>query len=120
MRVDISYAVTSVARFTENPGMSHWVALVCNFQHLKGTSDMKLTYSRVSDTLAPLLYGYSDADWATTDVDERPTCIGYCVFLAGAAAFWFTKLWKLCLSTFEGELGAVIATSDLLSSIPLS
>ena len=43
MRVDISYAVTSVARFTANPGISHWSAPVCIFQYLKGTSDMKLT-----------------------------------------------------------------------------
>ena len=63
------------------------------------------------------MYGYSDADWATTDIDERRTCIGYCVFLAGAAVFWL----------FEGGLGALTeaaktATSvrELLSSIPLS
>ena len=53
MRVGISYAVTSVARFTANPGMPQWVALVCIFQYLKGTSDMKLAYSRVCDTPAP-------------------------------------------------------------------
>ena len=84
MRVDISYAVISVARFTANPGLPHWQALVQIFQYLKGTSAMKLTYSRVVDTPASLLYGYSNADWATTDVDERRTCIGYCIFLSGA------------------------------------
>ena len=94
MRVDISYAVISVARFTANPGFPHWQALVQIFQYLKGTSAMKLTYSRVVDTPAPLLYGYSDADWATTDVDERRTCIGYCIFLSGAAIFWLTRFWK--------------------------
>ena len=89
--------------------MPHWVALVCIFQYLKGTSDMKLTYSRVCDTSAPLLYEYSDAAWTTTDIDERRTCI-YCFFLAGAAIFWLSKFWKpclSCLSTFEGELGAL-------------
>ena len=79
------------------------------------------------DTPAPLLYGYSDADWATTDIDERRTCIGYFVFLSGAAIFWLTRFWKPCLSTFEGELGALtevakttIAAREMLSSIPLS
>ena len=88
---------------------------------------MKLTYSRVVDSSAPLLYGFSDADWATTDLDERRTCIGYCVFLSGAAVFWLTRFWKPCLSTFEGELGALtevakttIAARELLSSIPVS
>ena len=96
MRVDISYVVTFVARFTANPGMTHWIALVRIYQYLKGTGDKKLTYSRVCDTSAPLLYEYSDADWATTDIDERRTCIGYCVFLAGSAVFWLTKFWKPC------------------------
>ena len=88
---------------------------------------MKLTYSRVVDSSAPLLYGFSDADWATTDLDERRTCIGYCVFLSGAAVFWLTRFWKPCLSTFEGELRALtevakttIAAKELLSSIPVS
>ena len=113
-----------MARFTANPGLSHWHALVRIFQYLIGTSALKLTYSRVVDIPAPLLY---DADWATTDIDERHTCIDYCMFLSGAAIFWLTRFWKPCLSTFEGELGALtevakttIAARELLASIPLS
>ena len=128
MRVDISYAVVSVARFTVNLGLPYWIALTRIFQYLKGTSGLQLMYSRVVDTPAPLLYGYSDADWATTDVDERRTCIGYCVFLSGEAIFWLTRFWKPFLSTFEGELGAltemaktvIIAARELLASVPLS
>jgi hypothetical protein len=52
---------------------------------------MQLTYSRIVDTPAPLLYGYSDADWATTDLDERRTCIGFVLILAGAAIVWLTR-----------------------------
>ena len=62
MRVDISYAVTSVAHSTANPGMPNWVALVPTFQYLKGTSDVKLTYFCVCDTHALLLYEYSHED----------------------------------------------------------
>ena len=126
MRADICYAVISVARFTVDPGLSHRHALVRIFQYLKGTSALKLTYSRIVDTPAPLFDGYSDADCATTDIDERRTCIGYCVFLSGAAIFWLTRFWKPCLF-FEGELGALtevakttIAARELLASIPLS
>jgi hypothetical protein len=127
MRADISFAVTSVARFSANPGMSHWLALVRIFQYLKGTSDLKLIYSRIADTPAPLLYGYSDADWATTDLDKRRTCIGYLLMLAGGAILWLTKFWKPCLSTFEGELGGLteggknaIAVRDFMQCIPVS
>jgi hypothetical protein len=84
MRADQSYVVTCIARFSANPGLPHWNALVRLYQYIKGTADLKLTYSRMADTPAPLMYGYSDADWATTDIDERHTCIGYCLFLSGA------------------------------------
>jgi hypothetical protein len=91
MRADLSFAVTSTARFSANPGLPHWNALVRINQYLKGTAGMQLTYSRIVDTPAPLLYGYSDADWATTDLDERRTCIGFVLILAGAAIVWLTR-----------------------------
>jgi hypothetical protein len=84
MRADLSYVVTCIAQFSANPGLPHYNALVRVYQYVKGTADLKLTYSRMADTPAPLLYRYSDPDWATTDIDERRTCIGYCLFLSGA------------------------------------
>jgi hypothetical protein len=127
MRADLSYVVTCIARFSANPGLPHWNALVRVYQYVKGTADLKLTYSRMADTPAPLLYGYSDADWATTDIDERRTCIGYCLFLSGAVILWLTRFWKPCLSSMEGELGGVteiakntIAARELMASLPLS
>ena len=63
LRVNTSYAV--------NPGVPYWMTLIRILQYLKGTRGMKLIISRVCDTPAPLLYGFSDADWASTDIDER-------------------------------------------------
>jgi hypothetical protein len=127
MRADLSYVVTCIARFSANPGLPHWNALVRVYQYVKGTADLKLTYTRIENTPAPLLYGYSDADWATTDIDERRTCIGYCLFLSGAVILWLTRFWKPCLSSMEGELGGVteiakntIAARELMASLPLS
>jgi hypothetical protein len=89
---------------------------------------MKLTYTRIENTPAPQLYGYSDADWATTDIDERRTCIGYCLFLSGAVILWLTRFWKPCLHVVhKGELGGVteiakktITARELMASFPLS
>jgi hypothetical protein len=127
MRADLSYVVTCIARFSANPGLPHWNALVRVYQYVKGTADMKLTYTRIENTPAPLLYGYSDAEWATTDIDERRTCIGYCLFLSGAVILWLTRFWKPCLSSMEGEFGGVteiakntIAARELMASLPLS
>jgi hypothetical protein len=127
LRADISFAVISLSRFTSNHGMSHWNALVRVFQYLKGTSHLAITYSRMQDTPAPFMYGYSDADWATSDVDERRSCIGYCIIMSGAVVFWLTRFWKPCLSTFESEIGGVteiskeiVSARTIMEPLPLS
>jgi hypothetical protein len=74
MRADLSYVVTCIARFSANLGLPRWNALVRVYQYIKGTADLKLANSRMVDTPAPLMYGYSDADWATTNIDGRRTC----------------------------------------------
>jgi hypothetical protein len=127
LRADISFAVICLSRFTSNHGLPHWNALVRVFQYLKGTSNLAITYSRMQDTPAPIMYGYSDADWATSDIDERRSCIGYCVIMSGAVVFWLTRFWKPCLSTFESEIGGVteigkeiVSARTILKPLPLS
>src|SRR5215472_2982159 len=44
-RPDIAYAIGVLARFNKNPGMAHWKAVKHIFRYLKGTLDLKLTYS---------------------------------------------------------------------------
>jgi hypothetical protein len=127
MRPDISFAVISCARFSANPGLPHWEAVRRIYQYLIGCPGLKLTYSRIADDSAPLMYGRSDADWATSDVDERRTVIGHIIMLSGAAIFWSTRFWKPCLSIHEGEFGAatelareVIGAQQLLCELPLT
>ena len=84
VRVDISFAVISCARLSPNPGLNHWLAVTHIYRYLIGSSGLKLTYSRITEDLAPLMCGHSDADWTTSDVDEHRTAIGYIVMLSGA------------------------------------
>ena len=44
-RPDIANAVSILARFSSNPGLQHWQAVKHLMRYLKGTMDMKLTYS---------------------------------------------------------------------------
>jgi hypothetical protein len=127
LRFDISFPVISCARFSQNPGLPHWEALVRIFKYLKGTADLQVTYSRMEDTTSPLLYGYSDADWATADLDDCRSVIAYCYIMAGGIVAWFTRFSRPCLSIFEGEFGALteaakegVSIRDVASSIPLS
>ena len=75
MRLDI-YLIQSFVLPDSPPILvSHTSTLVRIFQYSKGTSHLKLSYVKVGTTTALLMYGNSDADWATTDLDERSSCI---------------------------------------------
>jgi len=74
-RPDIASALTSLGRFTANPGKAHWTALKRVFRYLKGTKNYKLLYSSKGNTN---FIGYSDADWAG-DVDTRHSITGSCI-----------------------------------------
>ncbi len=57
------------------------------FKYLKHTSDLGITYSGGCEQLD----GYSDADFATNDVDRRGVTSGYVFGLWGGAISWQSK-----------------------------
>ena len=67
-RPDIAYAVCTCARFMDCPGKEHWYAVCTILKYLKGTTDLRITYSATKNSAIPILNGYCDADWATNGV----------------------------------------------------
>jgi len=55
---DISFAVSTVACFSTNPGPAHWEAVKRIFRYLTGTRDLWLSYGEQEHALL----GYTDAD----------------------------------------------------------
>ena len=109
LRMDISFATICLSRFASNPSLKMWKALTQVYQYLKGTADIRLTYSRMTDTRNPLMVAYTDSDWATADIDFCRSVIGYTVFLSGAAISWMTASVSLACqlakwSTMDWEL----------------
>ena len=99
---DIAYAVGVLARFSKNPGMTHWKAVKHLFRYLKGTLDLKLTYGPDPQT-SELFITYSDADHAGNSDNERSTG-GYVVKMGTEAISWSSKLQGIvALSTTEAE-----------------
>ena len=45
-RVDIAFAVTCCAKYSINPGMAHWYALLRILRYLEGTKGYGLLYRR--------------------------------------------------------------------------
>nr|CAN75996.1 hypothetical protein VITISV_022989 [Vitis vinifera] len=76
-RLKISYCVNRVCQFMQNPLESHWKAVKRILRYLSGTLDYGLHLRRSSQLN---LVGFCDADWAT-DLDDKRSTSGYCVFL---------------------------------------
>ena len=78
-RPDLAFAVSLLARFQGDPGISHWNVLLHVVGYIKNTMDYGLTYSRDSD-LSPT--AYVDADYGGCK-DTRRSTSGYVVLMAG-------------------------------------
>jgi hypothetical protein len=124
LRFDVSFATISLSRFASNPSLNMWTALVMVYQYLKGTSSIRLTYTKMTDARNPTMTAYTDSDWATADTEYCRSCIGYIVFLSGAAISWLTSFRQPGLSTCEVEyygLGAaaleVVSHHHLLNEL---
>jgi hypothetical protein len=112
-RPDISYAVSQAAKFAQNPGRQHWVALKRILRYLKGTRDVALTFTRASAGQNPPLLGFTDSDWGG-DADNRKSVSGNVFVMAGGAVSWSSKQQSMdALSTAEAELvAATVATQE--------
>ena len=69
-RPDISWIVTKLAQYSQNPTVDHWTAVKHVFRYLKGTLDNKLCFQKYDDCLT--LTGFSDADWGGSE-DRKST-----------------------------------------------
>jgi hypothetical protein len=99
-RPDIAYAVGLLSRFSQKPKLKHWNAVLRVFQYLKGTINYGLVYRGGRDGE---MYGVTDADFASDEVDRRSTS-GYVVMYSGAAIYWSSRKQKLtATSTMESE-----------------
>ena len=111
-RPDIAYAVSSVAKFCNQPTELHLTAAKRVLRYLKQTRDLSRTY--VKNTPEAII-GYSDADWAG-DVKDRRSTSGNVFLLGGAAITWASKKQSsVALSTVEAEYMALsVATQEAI------
>ena len=117
-----SYAVSSVARFTNKPKKSHASAVQTILRYLKRTQDMGIIVKPDGTFNLKL---WCDADFAGLHGKEdarSPDCaksrLGYVVTLGGVLLTWRTSLiQEICLSTLEAEYVALV--NALRTVIPI-
>lgn len=105
-RPDITYAVSILACFSDNPGRAHWEAVKRVFCYLAGTKQLKLTYGAESYDLV----GYTDVDGSMHE--DRKAISGYAFLIDGGAVSWSSKRQEIIsLSTTESEYVAITHAS---------
>ncbi|KAL0373536.1 UNVERIFIED_CONTAM: Retrovirus-related Pol polyprotein from transposon TNT 1-94 [Sesamum radiatum] len=121
-RLDISFSVSKLARYTSCPDRTNWSALDRVLWYLKGIVSLAIHYGR----FLAVLEGYSDASWIAKNSGSNG-CSGYVFTLGGGAVSWKSaKQTLITRSTFEAELCALDTTGTeaewlfgLLSQLPI-
>ena len=106
-RPDIAFAASTLSRFCNDPGETHWYYAKRILRYLKGTSHYSIKYVKNEDTFT----AYTDSDWAG-DEDDRRSCTGNVVILANGPISWKSrKQTSVALSTMEAEYAGLAEIS---------
>lgn len=106
-RPDISYVVSNLARFSNNPSELHWRAAKHLMKYLKGTISLSLCYNGERQDK---LVGYCDSDYAG-DLEARKSTSGYIFMLHEGPIAWSSSLQKVtALSSSEAEYMSISET----------
>jgi hypothetical protein len=103
-RLDISFVVSVISRFMQNPKESHWKEVKRIVCYLKGTTHFGIKYCRSSDSLV----NFTDSNWAG-DNDDRKSASSYVFLYSIGPLVWLCKKHKVVsLSTTKEEyLGTI-------------
>ena len=109
-RPDITFAVSTLSQFLENPGEMHWEAAKRVFRYLSGTRELALIYGGDQHQLL----GYTDADGSSQE--HRRAISGHAFLIDGGAVSWSSRKQELVtLSTAESEyVAATHASKELI------
>ncbi|CAK9816243.1 Copia protein [Anthophora plagiata] len=89
-RPDLCTAVNILSRYTNKNNKELWQELKRVLRYLKGSKDIKLTYTR--GQYNNLLIGYADSDWGGSDTNDRKSTSGYLFQLFEKCTIcWSTK-----------------------------
>lgn len=105
-RPDITYSVSLISRYMENPTELHLLAAKRILRYLQGTRNIGMYYKKGEKSD---LIGYTDNDYAG-DQDDRRSTSGYVFMLGTGAISWSTKKQPIVtLSSTEAEFIAATA-----------
>lgn len=116
-RPDISFAVSQLSRFMQNPGEKHVTAAKRILRYIRGTPGYGLKFKGSSELGGKRINvtALCDADWGG-DTDERKSRTGFVVLINGCIVSYSSKMQKtVSLSSAEAEYYAIsLAMQEIL------
>lgn len=98
MQPDITFTITTLSQYLQNPGHAHWEQAKCIIHYLKGIHDFKLKFGPSGG-----VEGFTDASWSN-DIDNCHSICGYVFMLNGGAISWSSKKQSIvALSSTKAE-----------------
>ncbi|XP_052489889.1 uncharacterized mitochondrial protein AtMg00810-like [Gossypium raimondii] len=99
-RPDIAFSINKVCQYMHKPLDTHFKAVKRILRHLQETLEYVLQFIHNSKLL---LKSYSDESWGS-DIDDRRSTSGLCVFLGGNPTSWSSRKQQVVSrSTVEAE-----------------
>lgn len=103
-RLDISFPVSMVRQFMNNPNEEHMEAVFRILRYLKMTPGKGIFFKKTSSRDIEI---FTDADWVGSTSDRRSTS-GYCTYVWGNLATWQSKKQSVVSrSNAEAEFRAI-------------
>lgn len=101
-RPDLSYAVSVLSKFLEQPSDAHWLSAKRVLKYLKGTLDMGITFDGNCDQKNQLV-AYTDSDYASCP-DTRKSTSGIVLMLNNGPVIWSSRKQSIiATSTTDAE-----------------
>jgi hypothetical protein len=119
LRADIAFAVNLLARFMDNPGNDHWLALLNVLAYIRDHPYAYITYRNPTNRYYSMdaeyyrmepnqLYCFVDADFASSDLEHRRSVTGYVIFFNDGIINWKSILQRrTSSSSTEAEFRAL-------------
>ena len=86
-RSDISYAVSNLSQYVQNPNKPQWNAVTRVFKYIKGTGDYGIMFN-TNNNLE--MCAYSEADFAGDTMSRRSTT-RYVIKLVDSVLIWGSR-----------------------------
>src|SRR4051794_4406806 len=101
VRLDISFTISRLSKFSHTPCDTHAQALKATLRYLKGTKAFRIKFGSLSSS--SILVGYTDADFTADPVTRKS--VGVYIFILGnGPVSWKTKQQTIvAVSTIESE-----------------